>query len=270
MELIPKFSRYPVTTTGTQAVDRAAALVAMVVHADEPISFTELAEVSGLARSTTSRLLTALERNQLLERDGGGSFRSGPLFALYAARHDPWAEVVRLAQPELQRLGDAVRESVYLTIPRGRSSTVQLAQVDASYVLGARDWRGIEVPPHCTAAGKVLYAYGCLDLPDGDGPDQLLPRLTARSIGSRRELVDALAEVPRRGYATTDQELEVGLCAVAAPVRGRDGGVVAAVGAHGPSARMSPHLDQVGQLLVDSAEKISALLLRRTRKEGAA
>jgi IclR family transcriptional regulator, acetate operon repressor len=270
MELIPKFSRYPVTTTGTQAVDRAAALVAMVVHADEPISFTELAEVSGLARSTTSRLLTALERNQLLERDGGGSFRSGPLFALYAARHDPWAEVVRLAQPELQRLGDAVRESVYLTIPRGRSSTVQLAQVDASYVLGARDWRGIDVPPHCTAAGKVLYAYGCLDLPDGDGPDRLLPRLTARSIGSRSDLVDALAAVPRRGYATTDQELEVGLCAVAAPVRGRDGGVVAAVGAHGPSTRMSRQLDQVGQLLVEHAEKISALLLRRTRKEGAA
>ena len=70
--------------------------------------------------------------------------------------------------------------------------------------------------------------------------------------------------------AATDQELEVGLCAVAAPVRGRDAGVVAAVGAHGPSARMSPQLDQVGQLLVDSAEKISALLLRRTRKEGAA
>ena len=52
-------------------------------------------------------------------------------------------------------------------------------------------------------------------------------------------------------------ELEVGLCAVAAPVRGRDGGVVAAVGLHGPSARMSTQLDQVGQLLADHAEKIS-------------
>ena len=258
------------TTTGTQAIDRAAALVAMVVHADEPISFTELAEVSGLARSTTSRLLTALERNQLLERDGGGSFRSGPLFALYAARHDPWAEVVRLVQPELQRIGDTVRESVYFTIPQGRETTVQIAQVDASYVLGAHDWRGVEVPPHCSAAGKVLYAYDCLDLPEGDGPDQLLPRLTARSIGSLPDLTDHLAPVPRRGYASTVDELEVGLCAVAAPVRGRDGGVVAAVGVHGPSARMSGQLDQVGRLLAERAEAISALLLRRTRKEGAA
>jgi DNA-binding IclR family transcriptional regulator len=259
-----------VSTTGTQAIDRAAALVAMVVHADEPISFTELAGESGLARSTTSRLLTALERNELLERDEGGAFRSGPLFALYAARHDPWAEVVRLVQPALQRLGDAVRESVYLTIPRGRDTTIQIAQVDTSYVLGARDWRGVAVPPHCTAAGKVLYAFDCLDLPDGEGPDQLLPRLTARSIGTRSELVEQLGTVHKRGYATTDQELEVGLCAVAAPVRGRDGGVVAAVGVHGPSERMSRQLEQVGQLLADHAEQISALLIRRTRKEGAA
>jgi DNA-binding IclR family transcriptional regulator len=259
-----------VSSTGTQAIDRAAALAAMVVHADEPITFTELAADSGLARSTTSRLLTALERNQLLERDGDGCFRAGPLFALYAARHDPWAEVVRLVRPQLQRLGDAVRESVYLTIPQGRESTQQIAQVDASYVLGAQDWRGIDVPPHCSAAGKVLYAYDCLDLPDGEGPDLLLPRLTARSIGTRRDLVEALAVVRSRGYAMTDQELEVGLCAVAAPVRGRDGGVIAAVGVHGPSTRMSGQLDQAGQLLAEHAQKISALLIRPTRKEGAA
>lgn len=258
------------STTGTQAIDRAAALVSMVVHADEPVSFTELAQESGLARSTTSRLLTALERNRLLERDGSGYFRSGPLFALHAARHDPWAEVVRLVQPQLQRLGDVVRESVYLTIPHGRTATMQIAQVDASYVLGARDWSAVDVPPHCTAAGKVLYAHDCLDLPAGDGPDRLLARVTARSLGSRAELVEDLAEVSRRGYATTDQELEIGLCAVAAPVHGRDGGVIAAVGVHGPSARMSRQLDQVGQLLAEHARAVSALLVRPTRKEGAA
>jgi len=259
-----------VSTTGTQAIDRAAALVALVVQADEPISFTELAAESGLARSTTSRLLSALERNRLLERDGAGSFRSGPLFALYAARHDPWAEVVRLVEPVLERIGGVVRESVFLTIPRGRDNTVQIAQVDASYVLGARDWVGVDVPPHCTAAGKVLYAFDCLDVPPGEGPDGLLPRLTRRSIGSRPQLDQQLAQVRRRGFAITDQELEVGLCAVAAPVRGRDGGVVAAVGSHGPSTRMSRQLDQVGQLLSEHAQQISALLIRRTRKEGAA
>ncbi len=255
-------------TTGTQAVDRAAALVALVVRADEPITFTELVEESGLARSTTSRLLAALERNHLLERDGSGSFSAGPLFALYAARHDPWGEVVRFVQPALQQLGDAARESVYLTIPRARDMTVQIAQVDSTYVLGARDWVGVEVPPHCSAAGKLLYAHDCLDLPKGEGPDQGLTRLTDWSIGSLPELEDQLEQVRRRGYATTVDELEIGLCAVAAPVLGRDGGVIAAVGLHGPSARMTTQLDAVAQLLVEHAGNISTLLRRRTRKEG--
>ncbi len=257
------------TSNGTQAIDRAAALVALVVRADEPISFTDLAEESGLARSTTSRLLAALERNQLLERDHGGNFCSGPLFALYATRHDPWAEVVRLVQPLLQRIGDTVRESVYFTIPHG-STTLQIAQVDASYVLGARDWVGVEVPPHCSAAGKVLYAYGCLDLPEGTGPGRALPQMTAHSIGTRSELERQLTQIRRRGYAVTAQELEVGLDAVAAPVRGRDGGVIAAVGVHGPTARMTEQLDDVGQLLVERAAQLSALLRRHTRREGAA
>lgn len=255
--------------TGTQAVDRAAALVTVIVEADGPVTFSELTAVSGLARSTTSRLLAALERSRLVERDGGGCFRSGPLFALYAARQDPWGEMVRLAQPVLRRLGEQVRESVFLTVPRGRDATVQIAQVDSTYVLGARDWSGVEVPPHCSSAGKVLYAYGCLDLPTGAGPEHSFVQPTPRSIGSRSELQHELVRVRRQGYATTDEELEVGLCAAAAPIRGREGEVVAAVGAHGPSARMRPQLEAVGQLLIEHAGRTSELLIRRSRMEGA-
>src|SRR3954463_8806878 len=54
---------------GTQAVDRACALVALVVRTGEPLTFSELSDAAGLARSTTSRLLAALERTDLLQRD---------------------------------------------------------------------------------------------------------------------------------------------------------------------------------------------------------
>src|SRR3954453_22191720 len=73
--------------TGTQAVDRAATLLARVVRANEPLAFSALAEETGLPRSTTSRLLAALERNMLLARDVDGSFLAGPLFSEYAAGH---------------------------------------------------------------------------------------------------------------------------------------------------------------------------------------
>src|SRR4051794_32210252 len=70
------------TSGGTQAVDRAAALISLVVRADEPLSFTELSDETGLARSTTSRLLAALERTELVERDPSGGDGARPPFAL--------------------------------------------------------------------------------------------------------------------------------------------------------------------------------------------
>ncbi len=257
------------STTGTQSIDRAADLLRLVVHADEPISFTDLADETGLARSTTSRLLAALERHQLLERTSGGYFVSGPLFALYAARHDPWAQVARLATPTLERIVDKLGETVTLAIPRG-DQVVQIAQVDSTFLLGAGNWLGVEVPPHCSAAGKVLLAFGCIDAPATPAQEAELPRLTQRSVTTLHDLERQLRAVRRAGYAITREELEVGLDAVAAPVLGRDGAVVAAVGVSGPTARMSDQLDHVGHLLIDEAKQISGLLRRRTPKEGAA
>jgi len=63
--------------SGTQAVDRAARLLTEVVHAPGSVTFTELAATTGLAKSTTSRLLLALERNGLVQRDDHGRFRPG-------------------------------------------------------------------------------------------------------------------------------------------------------------------------------------------------
>src|SRR5215470_4294197 len=99
--------------SGTQAVDRAAQLVSSVVAADEPLSFAELQEASGLAKSTTSRMLTALERSGLLERDGDRGYGARPLFWSYAARHDPWEELGRLARAAKAQVGEENRQDVH-------------------------------------------------------------------------------------------------------------------------------------------------------------
>lgn len=249
---------------GAQAIDRAAQLLTLVVQADGPVSFSELVEDAGLARSTTSRMLAALEANHLLERDSSGAFRSGALFALYAARHDPWSQVARLAQPILDEIGVATGETVNLAVPRGET-VVQIAQADSTYLLSARDWMQVDVPPHCSALGKVLYAFDALALPEGE-LEQLTPHALATAEALRRQLV----VVRRRGYAVTRGELEIGLDAVAVPVRGADGDVLAALGVSGPSARLSNDLDDIGAQLVEYANSLSRLLRPRMRKKGAA
>jgi DNA-binding IclR family transcriptional regulator len=91
--------------SGTQAVDRAAKLLSEVVHSTVPVTFTELTAATGLAKSTTSRLLLALERNGLVRRDQHGRFLPGEMFVSFAWRGGADTSLVAVAQPFLVRLG---------------------------------------------------------------------------------------------------------------------------------------------------------------------
>ena len=145
---------------GTQAVERAAQLLIQVARHRDPVTFTELTETSGLAKSTTSRLLTALERNGLVRREQDGRFRPGEVFVSYACRGGAEADLVGVAQPFLDRLGEQTGETVNLGVPRGGGMVEQIAQVDSTYLIGGTNWVGMSVPLHCAALGKVLLAYG--------------------------------------------------------------------------------------------------------------
>src|SRR6201982_2895823 len=88
---------------GTQAVDRAARLLAEVVHASDPMTFTGLSAATGLAKSTTSRLLLALERNGLVRRDDHGRFLPGEMFVSFAWRGGAEAGLVAVGPALPQR-----------------------------------------------------------------------------------------------------------------------------------------------------------------------
>jgi IclR family acetate operon transcriptional repressor len=237
---------------GTQAVDRAAALLTYVVEADHPVTFAEAIEAAGLARSTTSRLLSALERTHLLERSSTGEYVGGPLFVRYAARHDRNKQLAKLAMPTLEEVGRETGESVHLAVSNG-GRVDHIAQIDTTYLLGARDWTDVEIPPHTSALGKVLLAWGAIDLPVGR-----FATPTEHTLCSRRSLEADLAVTRERGFATTCDELEVGLTGVAAPVFGPE--IVAAVGVSGSSARFQGRLQDLGDLLIGRTQALSELL----------
>ena len=121
--------------SGTQAVDRAARLLTEVMHSPGSVTFTELAATTGLAKSTTSRLLLALERNGLVQRDDHGRFRPGEMFVSFAWRGGAEAGLAELAQPFLERLGEQSGETINLGVERD-GMIEQIAQVDSVYVIG--------------------------------------------------------------------------------------------------------------------------------------
>jgi DNA-binding IclR family transcriptional regulator len=241
------------TASGTQAVDRAAELLSLVVAASGAPQFSELVAGTGLPKSTASRLLQALERHHLLYRDEQGGYSPGALFVGYTARHDPIGQLARLAGPVLRDLTERTGETVNLAVAHG-TAVVQVAQVDATFVLGVTNWVGVDVPAHCSALGKVCFAYGALAVPGR------LARRTERTVTSTSALREQLAEVRRAGYATTHGELETGLDAVAAPVLGPGGRLVAALGISGPTERIAPQLRQLATLLITQAAELSSTL----------
>jgi IclR family acetate operon transcriptional repressor len=246
---------------GTQAVDRAARLLSEVVHATDPMTFTGLSAATGLAKSTTSRLLLALERNHLVRRDDHGRFLPGEMFVSFAWRDGAGSSLVAVARPFLERLGKATGETINLGVAAGHS-VEQIAQVDSTFMIGGTNWVGRPVPLHASGLGKVLLAYGAAKLPPGD-----LERCTDKTITSEAALRAELAAVRARGYAVTDEELEAGLIAFAAPVFRYDGAVVAALSVSAPTSRMNREVAaKAARRCADEAAGLSAVLGYRARK----
>jgi IclR family transcriptional regulator, acetate operon repressor len=202
---------------GTQTIDRAAQLLTLVIEADQPRALSDLAGDAALPKSTASRLLSALERQGLVEQHGRrGSFEPGPVLRRYASR----GQLVELAQAHLERLSAISGETINLAVP-GPLGVEHLAQIESRHFLGTGDWVGRRVPYDCTAVGKVLVAFGGVNR---SPPTPLEPTVIAR--------------VRHDGYATAVDELEVGLTGLAAPVIGAGGRAIAALSISGPTLRL--------------------------------
>jgi IclR family acetate operon transcriptional repressor len=241
---------------GTQSIDRAGEMLACLLDSDGPMSLRELAEAADLPKSTASRLLTALERHGLVHQDGErGKLEPGPAILRFAHRGGVERHLVELAETALEALSLASNETVNLSVPTPYGVD-HLAQVDGRHFLGAGQWVGRRTDYHCTANGKVFLAFGAAELPPGR-----LARLTTDTVVSRAALDAQLETVRRDGYATAIDELEDGLSAIAAPVRGPTGDVIAALSISGPTLRLThARVEELAQLLREESATLSQRL----------
>lgn len=200
-------------------LDKAVAILEATV---DGASLAELVERSGLPRATAHRLAQALEVHRLLIRDTQGRWRPGPRLAEFA---DAAPDVLlTAASPVLTALRDQTGESAQLYL---RRADERLCVAAAERSSGLRDTVpvGAALPIVAGSGAQVLLAW--------EPPEavvSLLPRcrFTART----------LAEVRRRGWASSVAEREPGVASVSAPVRDRGGRVIAAVSISGPIERL--------------------------------
>jgi IclR family transcriptional regulator, acetate operon repressor len=239
---------------GTTAIDRGADLLMRVLESEQPVALTDLASAAGLPKSTASRLISALERRGLVEQDGErGRLRPGPAILRVAERSMLARSIVELSGPSLDALSEATGETINLSVP-GPLGVEHIAQVDSRHFLGAGQWLGRSVGYEHSANGKVFTAFG-------RGP--------AAAGGAR--VTGELQAVRRTGFAASIDEIELGLSAVAAPVRGARGEVIAALSISGPTLRMPPaRISELQPILISEARTLSRRLGHREQGERAA
>lgn len=245
--------------TRVQSVDRA--ITVMEVLARQGWSgVTEVSNELDIHKSTAYRLLSTLRERGLVEQDAASEkYRLGFGLVMLASSVTADLDVAQSSKAACDWLADRTGETVTVAVLDGDDAVIVHQSNSGSSVLSV-DWSGSHTPLHATAAGKVFLNY----MPEDQrsrviaGPNE---RYTESTFVDADLLREDLSSCLKQGYWYTTEELEVGLNAVAAPVFGADGEVVAAVSVSGPAFRMGPEsFEEAGSITREAAADISRRL----------
>ena len=241
-----------------QSLERGLAVI-RAFGADAPsLTLSEVARATGLTRAATRRFLLTLGDLGYVRTDGRRFELTARVLELgYAFLSS--ISLPEVAEPHLERLVADVHESSSVSVLDG-DDIVYVARVPTSRIMRVSINVGTRFPAYATSMGRVMMA----GLPPGELDDFLarveLRRLSSRTITSESALRAELDRVREQGWALVDQELEDGLRSVAAPIRDRDGAVVAAVNLSTHASRTSAQAIRRGLLppLLATAARIEA------------
>jgi DNA-binding IclR family transcriptional regulator len=240
-----------------QSVRRAISVIEFLAKRNGA-TIKEVAAAIGVHRSTAFRLLGALEAHglvcQVVDRS---TYRIGPGLGLLAAAVIGRLDLTRAARPVCTRLAAEIGETVNVAVLYGPHA-LNLDQAVGQAVITIQNRVGHLVPLHCTSTGKVLLAHASHEQRQRLLAESGLPVLTPHTITSAAALAADLQATLARGYAVAMEEYEIGLNAMAAPIRGHDGAVAAAASVSGPAYRLdASHMEGLVPALLGGAAEIT-------------
>ena len=242
-----------------QSVDRAVTVLEILAKRGVA-GVTEIALELGVHKSTASRLVAVLEDRGLVEQLADrGKYRLGFGIVRLAGALTVQRDLAQESRQACEALATDVGETVNVAILDG-GRVINVSEVRGSAAVAMHNWVGQSTPPHATSSGKVLLAFA--------GPADLrllleepLQRYTEHTVVDVAALERELEQVRAQGWAVTVEEYELGLNALAAPVRDSQDAVVAAVSVSGPSYRLSVQaLPQVAERVLSAARDLSRRL----------
>ena len=244
-----------------QVIERMMKLLDVLAEHPEPLGLKQVAQYTGLHPSTAHRILSAMAADRLVDRIEPGSYRLGMRLLELGNLVKSRISVRELALPVMRELHAQTGETANLSV-RHDDEIVYVERTSAGrsamrivHAIGAR------APLHITAAGKLflLEEDGFAKLRDYAKRTGLAPH-TKNTLSNLAVLERDLERIQRQGYATDNEEAEIGVRCVAAGVRDDAGHLIAALSLSTPADRMKATW---GPLVKEAAERISRAIGHR-------
>jgi DNA-binding IclR family transcriptional regulator len=240
-----------------QSIIRAMTLLEHIAREGHETGISQISKSVGLHKSTSFGILYTLETLGYVIRDSGGRYS---LTARVCDLSDAYLRNVDLRQialPYLMELRQIAQETVHLVI-RESNHAVYIDKIDGPYKMSIVSQIGARAKMYCSGVGKAILAH--MDVKDQD--EVLTGELTAftpYTITSPEVLRKQLQTIRKRGYSTDKQEIEEGLCCLAAPLFGPNNTVSGAISISGPTTRLTEkRLKQLIPDVLNTARLISS------------
>jgi DNA-binding IclR family transcriptional regulator len=248
--------QYPI-----ESVDNAMRILLVMGERSE-LRLTEVAKYLGVATSTAHRLLAMLQYRGFVRQDSSTKvYAPGPALTGVAFSILQRFDVREPLRPYLEELNRETKETVHLGILDGTSVRF-IDAIESPRAVRVASRLGLSIPAHCTSTGKAMLSALSVDQLRLLYPHEELPGLTEHSLRTRSVLEKELAEVRRRGYATSSEESEEGVSSVAVTFPAEASSLRMAFNAAVPVGRMHRNdIQRIGELLKSVVERASQVLL---------
>jgi len=248
-------------------LERAVSVLEALSESDAPLSLAQICQRMNLHKSTAHRSLMVLERSALIERTPENRFRLGLKLYELGNRAVEQIDLRARVHPFFRRLAANVGETVHLSVLQ-KTSVVYLDKVEPNRRVCMSSKTGTSNPVYCTSMGKAMLAFQ-----PQETIEQIVAKIrfvpyTHKTLCSREKLLKSLERVRRRGYAIDDEEIELGVRCVGAPIFNENHWAIAAVSVSGPSSRITAQsVPQIAEHLLICCREISAALGMRAKKK---
>jgi DNA-binding IclR family transcriptional regulator len=248
------------------SLDRAVAVLEMLGESDTALSLAEVCQRLRLHKSTAHRSLMVLERSALIERTPENRYRLGLKLYELGNRAVEQVDLRTRVHPYFRRLAAQVGETVHLSVLQ-KTSIVYLDKVEPNRRVCVSSKTGTSNPVYCTSMGKAMLAFQSPDVIEQIVSKIRFVRYTRKTITTRDALMKALERVRRRGYAIDDQEIEMGVRCIGAPIFDEKHQAIAAVSVSGPASRITaPTMPEIAEHLLRCCRDISISLGAHAKK----